>query len=80
MEVVVTPQPNQLAPIGWEEEVATKGKREGDEVMLKESNTMPSTTLLKYNRFKGDGSKDVDKWLTEFESTSLANQEELASK
>ena len=41
---------------------------------------MPSTTRLKYSRFKGDGSQDVDDWLTEFESTALANQEEPATK
>ena len=34
---------------------------------------MPSTTCLKYSWFKGDGSQDVDNWLTEFESMALAN-------
>ena len=49
-------------------------------MLSEESDTMPSTTCLKYNRFKGDGSQDVDNWLTEFKSTALANQEELATR
>ena len=40
---------------------------------------MPSTTRLKYSRFKGDGSQDMDDWLTEFRSTAAANQEEPAA-
>ena len=40
---------------------------------------MPSTTRLKYSRFKGDGSQDVDDWLTKFKSTIVANQEESAA-
>ena len=44
-----------------------------------ESDTMPSTTRLKYSRFKEDGSQDVDDWLMEFKSTAIANQEEPAT-
>ena len=47
-----------------------------DELSSDESDIMPSTICLKYNRFKGDGSQDVDDWLTEFKSTTIANQEE----
>ena len=35
------------------------------------------TTCLKYRRFRGDGSQDVDDWFSEFESIALANQEDL---
>ncbi len=35
---------------------------------------------LRYKRFKGDGSQDVDDWLCEFESTALANQENEAAQ
>ena len=51
----------------------------GDGSSSEESDTMPSTTRLKYSRFKGDGSQDVDNWLTEFKSTVVANQEEPAA-
>lgn len=37
-------------------------------------------TRLKYSKFRGDGSKDVDEWVTEFESIALANQEEAEAK
>ena len=37
-------------------------------------------THLKYSRFQGDGSQDVDDWLSEFESIALANQEDLEAK
>ena len=42
--------------------------------------TMSTTTYFKYSRFKGDESQDVDDWFIEFESTTLANQEESAAK
>ena len=41
---------------------------------------MPTTTRLKYSRFRGDGSQDVDDWFCEFESTALANQEDNETK
>ena len=42
------------------------------------SDNMP--TRLKYIKFRGDGSQDVDSWFSEFESIALANQEELETK
>lgn len=44
------------------------------------SDSMPASTSLKYSRFRGDGSQDVDDWLFEFESIVLANQEDLKAK
>ena len=35
---------------------------------------------LRYKRFRGDGSQDADDWLCEFESTALANQENVAAQ
>ena len=35
---------------------------------------------LKYSRFQGDGSQDVDDWFFEFRSITLANQEDLEAK
>lgn len=43
-------------------------------------NEMVPVTRLKYSRFKGDGSQDVDDWFGEFEATALANQEDPLSK
>ena len=80
VEVVVTPSPNRSDLAGPEEEVATLGEEVEEEPSSEDEDNMPSTTRLKYSRFKGDGSQDVDDWLTEFESTALANQEELAAK
>jgi hypothetical protein len=37
-------------------------------------------TRLKYNRFQGDGGKDVDDWLDEFVATAQANQEDPESR
>ena len=77
VEVIVTPGPDQAAPGGpevWEERESSV-----DELSSNESDIMPSTTRLKYSRFKGDGSQDVDDWLTEFKSTAAANQEEPAA-
>ena len=37
-------------------------------------------THLKYSKFRGDGSQDVDDWFSEFESIALANREELETK
>ena len=80
VEVVVSPELDRVSPTGPELEEETEGARVEDEVSSKESDTIPSTTRLKYNRFKRDGNQDVDDWLTEFESTALANQEEPATK
>ena len=41
---------------------------------------MGSRTRLRYSKFKGDGTKDADDWLGEFESTTIANQEDQLSK
>ena len=73
VKVVVTPSPNRSDPIGPEVEVATGGERVEEESSSEDEDDMPSTTRLKYSRFKGDGSQDVDDWLTEFKSTALAN-------
>ena len=80
VEVVVTPSPDRSDPVGPEEEVAIGGERVEEELSSEDKDNMPSTTRLKYSRFKRDGSQDVDNWLTEFESIALANQEELAAK
>ena len=78
VEVVVTPRPDQ-APLAGPEVEEEERRASGDRLSSDESNTMPSTTRLKYSRFKGDGSQDMDDWLTEFKSTAIANQEELAT-
>ena len=41
---------------------------------------MPTTTRLKFSRFRGDGSQDVDDWFCEFESTALAIHEDNEAK
>ena len=41
---------------------------------------MAPNSRLKYGRFKGDGSQDVDDWLCEFVSIANANQETEESK
>ena len=76
VEVIVTPGPDQAAPAG--PEVREEREASVDELSSNKSDIMPSTTCLKYSRFKGDGSQDVDDWLTEFRSTAAANQEEPA--
>ena len=80
VDIVVTPNPDRPDPVEQEEEVATEGERVEEEVDSEEEDNMPSTTRLKYSRFKGDGSQAVDDWLTEFESTALVNQEKPAAK
>ena len=80
VEVVVTPSPDRSDPVGLEEKVTTGGERVEEEFSSEDEDNMPSTTRLKYSRFKGDGGQDVDDWLIEFKSTALANQEELAAK
>ena len=72
VEVIVTPGPDQAPPAEPEEEEEERGAS-GDGLSSDESDIMPSTTRLKYSRFKGDGSQDVDDWLTEFKSTAIAN-------
>ena len=44
------------------------------------SNNMLVSTCLKYSRFQGDGSQDVDDWFCEFGSIALVNQEDLEVK
>ena len=78
VEVIVTPGPDQAPPAEPEVEEEERGAS-GDGLSSDESDIMPSTTRLKYSRFKGDGSQDVDDWLTEFKSTAIANQEEPAT-
>ena len=76
--MIVTPGPDQAPPTG--PEVQEEERRASvNELSSNESDIMPSTTRLKYSRFKGDGSQDVDDWLTEFKSTAIANQEEPAT-
>ena len=78
VEVIVTPGPDQAPLAGPEVEEEERGAS-GDGLSLDESDIMPSTTCLKYSKFKGDGSQDVDDWLTKFKSTTIANQEEPAT-
>jgi hypothetical protein len=49
---------------------------EGEETGSEEE----TMTRLKYKRFKDDGHQDVDDWFSEFESTTVANQEEDEAK
>ena len=59
VEVIVTPGPDQAPPAEPEvEEEEREASVEG--LSSDESDIMPSTTRLKYNRFKDDGSQDVD--------------------
>ena len=74
----MTPGPDQATPAGPEVQEEERRASAG-ELLSDESDIMPSTTRLKYSRFKGDGSEDVDDWLTEFKSTAIANQEEPAT-
>ena len=78
VEVVVTPGPDQTPPVRPE---VQEEEREAsvDELSSDESDIMPSTTRLKYSRFKGDRSQDVDDWLTDFKSMAIANQKEPAT-
>ena len=78
VEVIVTPGPDQATPAGPEVQEEER-RASANEPSSDESDIMPSTTRLKYSRFKGDGSQDVDDWLTEFKSTAIANQEEPAT-
>ena len=78
VEVSVTPGPDQTTPVGPEVQEEER-RASADELSSDKSDIMPSTTRLKYSRFKGDGSQDVDDWLTEFQSTAIANQEEPAT-
>ena len=78
VEVSVTPGPDQATPAG--PKVQEEERRASvNELPSNESDIMPSTTRLKYNKFKGDRSQDVDDWLTEFQSMAIANQEEPAT-
>jgi hypothetical protein len=61
----------------WSERSTSPGP-EGNVVSDSSEDEMP--TRLKYSKFRGDGKKDVDEWVTEFESLALANQEEADAK
>ena len=76
--MIVTPGPDQ-APTAEPEVEEEERKASVEGLSSDESDIMPSTTRLKYSRFKGDGSQDVDDWLTKFQSTAIANQEEPAT-
>ena len=78
VEVSVTPGLDQAPPARPEVEEEERGAS-GDGLSSDENDIMPSTTCLKYSRFKGDGSQDVDDWLTKFKSTAITNQEEPAT-
>ena len=54
--MVVTPKPDRVLTTKPKVEVEAEDMRKEDKVSSKESDTMPSTTRLKYSRFKGDGS------------------------
>ena len=60
VEVVVMPSLDRSDLIGPKVEVATGGERIEEESSSEDEDDMPSTTCLKYSRFKGDGSQDVD--------------------
>ena len=60
----MTPELDRVSLTKLEVEVEAEDTREEDEMSSEESNTMPSITCLKYSTFKGDGSQDVDDWLT----------------
>ena len=74
--------PQVLDPNEWRERSPTRELEEevvlGSEIDESLRDNMP--TCLKYSKFRGDGSQDVDDWFSEFESIALANQEELESK
>lgn len=55
--------------------VSSEGEESPDEAIV-----MVNSTRLRYSRFRGDGSKDVDDWMGEFDATAVANQEDLASR
>jgi len=66
------PDPNE-----WFERSPTPDLVENIEL---ESSSDEMPTRLKYSKFRGDGSQDVDDWFSEFESIALANQEDLDIK
>ena len=74
----VTPGLDQATPAGPEVQEEER-KASVDKLSSDESDIMPSTTRLKYSRFKGDRSQDVDVWLIELKSMVIANQEEPAT-
>lgn len=59
-------------------EVSERGSEPEEDVPLEEEEDV--MTRLKYKRFKGDESQDAEEWLSEFESTALANQENEAAQ
>jgi Ty3 transposon capsid-like protein len=82
--VVVNPEEVDFAsppripnPDEWVERSPTPDLEENIEL---ESSSDEMPTRLKYSKFRGDGSQDVDDWFSEFESIALANQEDLEIK
>ena len=63
-----------------EEVLVNEDQEEESEEDEEDRELMAPSTRLKYSRFKGDGSQDVDEWLCEFESIALANQEDPDAK
>ena len=86
--VVVNYQENPFSAQGSDQRLtsgpSSLSRRGGTEETISTSSSnskdMPTTTWLKYSRFQGDGSQDVDDWFCEFESTALANQEDNEAK
>ena len=60
VDIVVTPSTGRPDPVELEDEVTMRGERIEEELDSEDEDNMPSTTCLKYSRFKGDGSQDVD--------------------
>jgi hypothetical protein len=78
-EVYGTPVPDPEPVVTGE--VPVQSDEEEDRVESDpEAFTMPPSTRLKYSRFKGDGSQDVDDWFCEFESIAVANLEDFEAK
>jgi hypothetical protein len=65
--------PELVRQLEEEEFLRESGSSEEEEIMV-------TTTRLRYSRFRGDGSKDVDDWMGEFEATTIANQEDRAAR
>ena len=87
--VIVTREEESVAnlfqvpdPKEWSERSSTPDFKEEVQVRshTKESSGDEMPTRLKYSRFRGDRSQDVDDWFSEFESIALANQEDLEIK
>ena len=76
-DLLTTQESNQRSTPGQSSPEWVEGIEDIDpSTSSKDSDNMPTTTRLKYSRFREDGSQDVDDWFCEFKSTPLANQEE----